>query len=722
VSNAQPFHKMKVLLAATGQATGQQLTSLLEQWGHEVKLPADGTAVLDALQHDHATDVLILGDEMPAHTRLDICRRAKALAGVYILLLSAPVDIAATSDGLLNGADDYITNPVDSAELRLRLAMAQRILKYTQAPAEAAVVAALETSKERFNPSKEFEVMLDRLGVYVYSKDKQGRYTYVNEQMCELFNRPKNEILGQQDSVFFCLQQAADVINNDRQVIEHAKTIDVEEGFILSETGESRYYASTKKPLFNEHGDVVGLLGVSTEITRFKEAEEFLTNSRQEISRQAAKLEEDRELYELAFKNTRDATLLLDTETFCFIDCNQQALDVLACTSKTELINKTPQHFSPKFQADGSRSEDVADEMCALALINGSHVFEWQHRSKANELLWAEICLTSVVLKGRAILYVVCKDIQQRKAVEAKQALSARVFNEVQEAIIITDLEKRIIDINPAFCALMGYKYDEALGLGGRALHSAAQSAEFFNEIWRYVAANAYWRGEIMVKTKAGELKACLLSISSVLNDEGQVINYLGTYVDISQSKEQQEKLKFLAHYDPLTGLPNRELFADRFQQAIAHSKRSGAPLAICFIDLDGFKAVNDSFGHGVGDSLLTEVARRIAASIRDGDTVSRQGGDEFVLLLANLESAEQCERVVNRMLISLAKPYVLEGHWHRVTASCGVALFPDDADALAGLIKRADQAMYHSKRHGKNRLSFYNNDKGVLVSKDLRA
>jgi|GEM_PF-3407933 len=710
---------MKVLLAATDQVTGQQLTGLLEQWGHEVT-QATGMAVLDALQQYHAADVVILGDEIPAHTRLDICRRVKALAGTYILLLSSPVDIAATSDGLLNGADDYITNPVDSAELRLRLAVAERVLTCTQTPVEA--VAALETSKEGFNPSKEFEMMLDRLGVYVYSKDKQGRYTYVNEQMCELFKCPKNEILGQQDSVFFGVQQAADIINNDRQVIEHAKAIDVEEESILSETGKNRFYASIKKPLLNNNGDVTGLLGVSTEITRFKEAEEVLKNSRQEIARQAAKLEEDRELYELVFKNTRDATLLLDAETFCFIDCNQQALDVLACTSKTELINKTPEQFSPEFQADGSRSEDVADEMCALALINGSHVFEWQHLSKADELLWAEISLTSVVLKGRAILYVVCKDIQQRKAAEAKQALSARVFNEVQEAIVITNLDKKIIDINPAFCALMGYEYDEALGLGGRTLHSAAQSAEFFKEIWRYVEANTYWRGEIMVKTKAGELKACLLSISSVLNDEGQVINYLGTYIDISQSKEQQEKLKLLAHYDPLTGLPNRELFADRFQQEIAHSKRSGAPLAICFIDLDGFKAVNDSFGHGVGDSLLTEVARRITASIRDGDTVSRQGGDEFVLLLANLESAEQCERVVNRMLISLAKPYVLEGHWHRVTASCGVALFPDDADALAGLIKRADQAMYHSKRHGKNRLSFYKSDKGVLVSKDLRA
>ena len=714
MSKAQHLHKMKVLLAATDKAVAQQLTGLLEQWGHEVKQPAAGAAVLDVLQQGHAVDVLILGDDILVQTRLDICRRAKALAGVYILLLSSPVDIAATSDGLLNGADDYITHPVDSTELWLRLAVAQRVLKCTQTRVEAAA-AALETSKK-------FEVMLDRLGVYVYSKDLHGCYTYVNEQMCELFNRPKNEILGQQGSVFFCLQQAPDVINSDRQVIEQAKTIDVEEGFILSETGESRYYVSTKKPLFNESGDVIGLLGVSTDITRFKEAEELITSSQQEISRQAAKLEEDRELYELVFKNTRDATLLLDTETFCFIDCNQQALDVLACTSKTELINKTPQYFSPKFQADGSRSENVADEMCALALINGSHVFEWQHLSKADELLWAEISLTSVVLKGRAILYVVCKDIQQRKAAEAKQALSARVFNEVQEAIVITNLDKKIIDINPAFCALMGYEYDEALGLGGRTLHSAAQSAEFFNEIWRYVAANTYWRGEIMVKTKAGELKACLLSISSVLNDEGQVINYLGTYVDISQSKEQQEKLKLLAHYDPLTGLPNRELFADRFQQAIAHSKRNEAPLAICFVDLDSFKAVNDSFGHGVGDSLLMEVARRITASVREGDTVSRQGGDEFVLLLANVESVEQCERVINRMLVSLAKPYVIDGRWHQITASCGIALFPDDADALAGLIKRADQAMYHSKRHGKNRLSFYNNDKGVLVSKDLRA
>ena len=183
--------------------------------------------------------------------------------------------------------------------------------------------------------------------------------------------------------------------------------------------------------------------------------------------------------------------------------------------------------------------------------------------------------------------------------------------------------------------------------------------------------------------------------------------------IDITDSKVEQKKLELLAHYDPLTGLPNRALFMDRFNQAVAHSKRRKRPLAICFIDLDSFKPINDNFGHDVGDKVLIEVAKRIAVCVREEDTVSRQGGDEFALLLGSFESVRQCEQIMERMLKTLAEPYEVDGQAHCITASCGVALYPSDHNDFEGLMRQADQAMYFSKHKGKNQVSFF--DPGAL-------
>jgi len=285
-----------------------------------------------------------------------------------------------------------------------------------------------------------------------------------------------------------------------------------------------------------------------------------------------------------------------------------------------------------------------------------------------------------------------------------KIMLSARVFSDTHEGITITDAEMNIIDINPAFTVITGYSRDDVIGKNPRILSSGKQSPEFYQDMWQHINKYGHWQGEIWNRKKDGEIYAELITISALKDELDHVVNYVGVFSDVTHSKRQQEQLSLMAHYDVLTGLPNRALFTDRFYQAIAHSKRTGSQLAVCFLDLDHFKPVNDAYGHEVGDKLLIEVSKRVIANIRDEDTVSRQGGDEFALLLGEIESFSQCEHFLDRLNNSLSEPYIIEGVKHNISASIGVTLYPfDDAD-LDSLLRHADQAMYQAKQAGRNR------------------
>ena len=290
-----------------------------------------------------------------------------------------------------------------------------------------------------------------------------------------------------------------------------------------------------------------------------------------------------------------------------------------------------------------------------------------------------------------------------------KLKLSARVFSDTHEGITITDADMNIFEVNPAFCEITGYSRDEVIGKNPRILSSGKQSPEFYQAMWQQIDEKGHWQGEVWNRKKEGELYAELLTISVLKDELDKAVNYVGVFTDITISKKQQEQLSLMAHYDVLTGLPNRALFVDRFTQAIAHSKRTNYQLAVCFLDLDNFKPVNDNYGHEIGDRLLIEVAKRITAHIREEDTVSRQGGDEFALLLNDIESFAQCEQTLQRIHHALAQPFLIDDYPHKITASSGVTLYPHDEGDIDTLLRHADQAMYQAKLEGKHRYHLFN-------------
>lgn len=313
---------------------------------------------------------------------------------------------------------------------------------------------------------------------------------------------------------------------------------------------------------------------------------------------------------------------------------------------------------------------------------------------------------------------VVLYDISERKEAEDKLRLSARVFSDTHEGISVTDANGKIIEVNPAFCNITGYSREDVIGQDPSILNSGKQDPEFYKTLWQTLNTTGHWQGEVWNRKKGGEIYAELLTISAIKDKNEQIVNYVGVFSDITQSKQQQEKLNLMAHYDVLTQLPNRALFSDRFYQAIAHSKRSNTQLAICFLDLDNFKPVNDNYGHEVGDQVLIEVAERIAENIREEDTVSRQGGDEFTLLLKDIESYAQCEQTIKRIHHSLAQPYLIDDQPYHITASTGITLYPSDDGDIDTLLRHADQAMYQAKLAGKNRYLRFNTTQNQETAK----
>ena len=297
----------------------------------------------------------------------------------------------------------------------------------------------------------------------------------------------------------------------------------------------------------------------------------------------------------------------------------------------------------------------------------------------------------------------------ERTITESRLTLSSRVFEQAREGIIITDADAKIIDVNPTFCHITGYAKEDVISKTPAILSSGRQSPSFYAQMWHDIKTHGHWQGEVWNRKKDGELYAELLTISSLKDDDDNVINYVGLFSDITGIKQQQQQLELIAHYDILTKLPNRTLFADRFRHAIAHATRNKTKLALGFIDLDNFKPVNDTFGHEVGDTVLVETANRIQNCIRKEDTLSRQGGDEFVLLLEDIDTLDQCKETLDRILHTLNQTYIYNNHEYQISASIGVTLFPDDNADLDNLLRHADHAMYQAKLAGKNQYYFFN-------------
>jgi diguanylate cyclase (GGDEF)-like protein/PAS domain S-box-containing protein len=305
--------------------------------------------------------------------------------------------------------------------------------------------------------------------------------------------------------------------------------------------------------------------------------------------------------------------------------------------------------------------------------------------------------------------------------------LMAEVVASTAESIVVTDLDGNILRVNPAFCATSGYDEAELIGKNPRIMKSDKHEPAFYKALWGRLTTAGSWSGEIWDRRKSGEIFPKWLAINLIRNEAGEPRNYVGVSSDISNIKDAEERLHQLAYFDPLTGQPNRALFRDRLDRSVARAQRDKTRLGLLFIDLDRFKYVNDAMGHGAGDQLLAEVARRIARRVRNSDTVARLGGDEFTVILEKLRRNEDGGIIAQNIIDELTKPIVLDGKEVYIGASIGIAIYPYDDATAEGLTRMADAAMYRAKTAGRNGFQFVsrqtnaNNQARLALETDLR-
>jgi diguanylate cyclase (GGDEF)-like protein/PAS domain S-box-containing protein len=321
-----------------------------------------------------------------------------------------------------------------------------------------------------------------------------------------------------------------------------------------------------------------------------------------------------------------------------------------------------------------------------------------------------EVRVSPIFKDGRIISFLNCStDITERMQTIVSLQRAASVFEHAREGIMITDLKGTIVDVNESFTRITGYTSEDAIGQNSRILNSGRQNAAFYKAIRNALTAQGHWSGELWNRRKDGELYAELLTISAICDKQGITQQYVALFSDISAIKAHQSELEHIAHFDALTNLPNRVLLADRLHQAMTQAQRRQKRVAVAYLDLDGFKAINDHHGHEAGDQVLITVAKRLKESLRDGDTIARMGGDEFVAVLADLEDTSTSVPLLNRLLSAAASPVQVGNLNFQVSASLGVSFYPQAQEIEADqLLRQADQAMYQAKVAGKNRYSVF--------------
>jgi diguanylate cyclase (GGDEF)-like protein/PAS domain S-box-containing protein len=555
----------------------------------------------------------------------------------------------------------------------------------------------------------------------VFIKDGEGKLLVANNAFCELVNVSRKKLIGKTFSNKIYPQELVKLAHSDQYVLDTGEDKVIEQA--LQGKGNQARVVLAKLSRFIDRNNRRFIVGVIRDVTKRRQ-NELRETTRSEVLELITSGE--------PLKKVLDAIVsvveLNNPEMMCSI--------LILEDSGGHLRNGTGTSL-PKFYTDAIDGVEIGMGVgsCGTAAFTNERVIVadiqthpyWENFKALAEranlgACWSEpIRSTQGAVLGTFAIYhssinnpsdtdlalieqtasLASIAIEKNRSEETLKR-AASVFTHANEGIIITDASATIIEVNDTLCRITGYSKSEVLGKNPRILQSGRHSAQFYKNMWNTLNTDGHWRGEIWNCRKDGEVYPEMVTISAVKDAEGQVQHYVSLSTDISEIKLNEGKLERIAHYDLLTNLPNRVLLAKRLNQAIKHSQLQQNSLAVAFMDLDGFKAINDNYGHDIGDQFLVEVSNGLKASLRAGDTIARIGGDEFIIIMANLDEFSDCEHVLNRLLKSASAPVNIAEAVMQVSASIGVTVFPQDNVDADQLIRHADQAMYVAKQGGK--------------------
>ncbi len=407
-----------------------------------------------------------------------------------------------------------------------------------------------------------------------------------------------------------------------------------------------------------------------------------------------------KEYYSSLFEKNHSIMLLINPNSGDLIDVNDAACDFYGYVKEEFLTKKIWEiNMLPK--------DKVLIEM-KRAIENKQWRFEFKHKLSSGEIRDVEAYSGQINIHGQIYLYSIIHDITKRKETEEQLKKLSRAIEQSPNPVIITNLQGEIEYINPKFVQQTGYRWEEVKGKTPRILKSGEKSSEEYKELWDIILSGKDWQGLFHNRKKNGELFWEYAYISPIKDDNGNITHFVGIKEDVTERKKAEDMINYLAYHDSLTNLPNRIHYNELLTEAIEQTKHTNRMVAVMVLDLDGFKEVNDTYGHAVGDLVLKEVANRLRKNVRENDTIARMGGDEFFSFIPDISQTTQVEIIAKKILQVIEQPILIKEKTVNITTSIGICLYPQNGDDIESLIQKADIAMYHVKKSGKNNFRFY--------------
>jgi diguanylate cyclase (GGDEF)-like protein/PAS domain S-box-containing protein len=644
-------------------------------------------------------EVLVLEDSYVVGWANGAAKKALGLSVDDDIKMHLPQDLWNATLSAFDDGKTHVEDSVDIGEKTFRYSASEvnilstRVIKLLFSDISTIHQLNVELNTELIENKTLYEETFNQKAIGIGYISEDGIIMDVNPYIEELLGYSKEELIG---------KNIANVSHSDDMSTSHMAWNKLKEkkGH-FTETFQKRYRKKSGdwvwvevhlSALWSDSGKFMHMVGFIQDITKRHEDQEALVSQKKLLS-----------------------TVMDSAEDLIFYkDINHRYLGGNEAWYKYN--NLTPS------QAIGRRDDEIHTQEVAQSIMsNDKQVIDSRRRMVFKE--------ETIDCRGRKAVFEVFKsplidengkvfglvgiahDVGEKIEQEKRQRLAQSVFDNTAEGIMVTDKNQIITSINPAFTAITGYGEDEAIGRHVRMLSSGKHEKKFYEKMWEKIESKAYWRGEIWNMRKNKEVYPGLLTISKVKDSSGEVTNYIGVFSDITLVKSTQEKLEYVSHHDPLTMLPNRLLLEARLEHSIEWAKRDQFKIAVLFLDLDHFKEINDAFGHSAGDEVLVKVALRLKNLLRHKDTISRIGGDEFVIMIEDYEDLMYLEKTIQAILALFEKPVNIKEHSFNLTCSIGAALYPNDGEDTEALIKNADAAMYQAKESGRNTYTFYTSE-----------